>query len=125
MSGRHVLIVVRGYSYKQDLMALRPYIRDYKPVIIGVDGGADAVMEAGLKPDMIVGDMDSVSDKALGSGARSSFTPTAMAGLPGSPVWSASAPSTRSSRPPVPVRTSPCSWPMAPERSSSSRSART
>ena len=70
MSGRHVLIVVRGYSYKQDLMALRPYIRDYKPVIIGVDGGADAVMEAGLKPDMIVGDMDSVSDKALGSGAE-------------------------------------------------------
>ena len=70
MSGRHVLIVVRGYSYKEDLMALRPYIRDYKPVIIGVDGGADAVLEAGLKPDMIVGDMDSVSDKALGCGAE-------------------------------------------------------
>ena len=70
MNGRHVLIVVRGYSYKQDLMALRPYIRDYKPVIIGVDGGADAVLEAGLKPDMIVGDMDSVSDRALESGAE-------------------------------------------------------
>ena len=70
MSGRHVLIVVRGYSYKEDLMALRPYIRDYKPVIIGVDGGADAVLEAGLKPDMIVGDMDSVSDRALESGAE-------------------------------------------------------
>ena len=70
MSGRHVLIVVRGYSYKEDLMALRPYIRDYKPVIIGVDGGADAVLEAGLKPDMIVGDMDSVSDSALESGAE-------------------------------------------------------
>ena len=70
MSGRHVLIVVRGYSYKEDLKALRPYIREYKPVIIGVDGGADAVLEAGLKPDMIVGDMDSVSDKALGCGAE-------------------------------------------------------
>lgn len=70
MSGRHVLIVVRGYSYKQDLMALRPYIRDYKPVIIGVDGGADAVLEAGFKPHMIVGDMDSVSDRALGCGAE-------------------------------------------------------
>ena len=70
MNGRHVLIVVRGYSYKQDLMALRPYIRDYKPVIIGVDGGADAVLEAGLKPDMIVGDMDSVSDSALECGAE-------------------------------------------------------
>ena len=70
MNGRHVLIVVRGYSYKEDLMALRPYIRDYKPVIIGVDGGADAVLEAGLKPDMIVGDMDSVSDSALECGAE-------------------------------------------------------
>ncbi|MDO4899967.1 putative cytokinetic ring protein SteA [Actinomyces sp.] len=70
MSGRHVLIVVRGYSYKEDLQALKPYIREYKPVIIGVDGGADAVLEAGLKPAMIVGDMDSVSDKALASGAE-------------------------------------------------------
>jgi len=70
ISGRHVLVVVRGYSYKEDLQALKPYIRDYKPVIIGVDGGADAVLEAGLKPDMIVGDMDSVSDKALTSGAE-------------------------------------------------------
>jgi len=70
MNGKHVLIVVRGYSYKEDLKALKPYIREYKPVIIGVDGGADAVLEAGLKPDMIVGDMDSVSDKALESGAE-------------------------------------------------------
>ena len=42
MSGKHVLVVVRGYSYKEDLQALKPYIREYKPVIIGVDGGADA-----------------------------------------------------------------------------------
>ncbi|MDU0347508.1 putative cytokinetic ring protein SteA, partial [Actinomyces sp. MRS3W] len=70
MGGKHVLVVVRGYSYKEDLKALKPYIREYKPVIIGVDGGADAVLEAGLRPDMIVGDMDSVSDKALGSGAE-------------------------------------------------------
>lgn len=70
MSGRHVLVVVRGYSYKEDLQALKPYIREYKPVIIGVDGGADAVLKAGFKPDMIVGDMDSVSDKALRCGAE-------------------------------------------------------
>lgn len=70
MNGRHVLVVVRGYSYKEDLAALRPYVREYKPVIIGVDGGADAVLEAGMKPDMIVGDMDSVSDKALRCGAE-------------------------------------------------------
>lgn len=70
MNGRHVLVVVRGYSYKDDLRALKPYIREYKPVIIGVDGGADAVLEAGLKPNVIVGDMDSVSDRALGCGAE-------------------------------------------------------
>jgi len=70
MNGRHVLIVVRGYSYKEDLRALKPYIREYKPIIIGVDGGADAVLEAGFKPHMIVGDMDSVSDRALGCGAE-------------------------------------------------------
>lgn len=68
--GRHALIVVRGYRYKEDLTALRPYIREYKPVLIGVDGGADAIIEAGHKPDMIVGDMDSVSDRALRSGAE-------------------------------------------------------
>lgn len=70
MSGRHVLVAVRGYSYKEDLKVLRPYIRDYKPVLIGVDGGADALLELGVRPDMIVGDMDSVSDKALACGAE-------------------------------------------------------
>jgi uncharacterized membrane-anchored protein len=68
--GRHVLIVVRGYDYKEDLQALRSYIRDYRPVLIGVDGGADALIEAGYQPDMIVGDMDSVSDDSLTSGAE-------------------------------------------------------
>ncbi|WP_203434131.1 putative cytokinetic ring protein SteA [Jiangella asiatica] len=70
LDGRHVLIVVRGYDYKEDLATLRPYIREYSPVLIGVDGGADALLEVGLKPDMIVGDMDSVSDDALSSGAE-------------------------------------------------------
>jgi uncharacterized membrane-anchored protein len=70
LEGRHVLIVVRGYHYREDIATLRPYIREYRPVLIGVDGGADALMEAGYRPDMIVGDMDSVSDEALTSGAE-------------------------------------------------------
>jgi uncharacterized membrane-anchored protein len=70
MEGKHVLIVVRGYDYKEDLAHLRSYIRDYRPVLIGVDGGADALREAGYKPAVIVGDMDSVSDETLRSGAE-------------------------------------------------------
>lgn len=70
IEGRHVLIVVRGYHYKEDLQILRPYIKEYRPVLIGVDGGADAIIEAGWHPDLIVGDMDSVSDRALTSGAE-------------------------------------------------------
>jgi uncharacterized membrane-anchored protein len=70
IDGRHALIVVRGYDYKEDLHALRPYIRDYRPVLIGVDGGADALREAGYQPDMIIGDMDSVSDDSLRCGAE-------------------------------------------------------
>ena len=65
---RHVLIVVRGPNYKSDLRALRAYIRDVRPILIGVDGGADAIREAGLKPDMVLGDMDSVTDDTLKSG---------------------------------------------------------
>lgn len=68
--GRPVLIVVRGYHYREDLATLMPFIRENRPVIIGVDGGADAVLDAGYGLDMIIGDMDSVSDRALKSGAE-------------------------------------------------------
>jgi len=67
---RHVMVVVRGYDYKEDLNTLKPYIREMKPVLIGVDGGADALREAGFRPDIIVGDMDSVTDEALLGGAE-------------------------------------------------------
>jgi uncharacterized membrane-anchored protein len=67
---RHVLIVVRGSDHKKDLRALRAYIRDVKPVLVGVDGGADAILTEGLQPDVVLGDMDSASDAVLGSGAE-------------------------------------------------------
>jgi uncharacterized membrane-anchored protein len=70
LAGRHALVVARGYHYHEDLQALRSYIREFRPVIIGVDGGANALLDAGYWPDLIVGDMDSVSDKALQSGAE-------------------------------------------------------
>jgi uncharacterized membrane-anchored protein len=70
LDGRHALVVVRGYHYKDDLQTLRHYIREFKPILIGVDGGADALLEAGHRPHLIVGDMDSVSDATLSCGAE-------------------------------------------------------
>jgi uncharacterized membrane-anchored protein len=67
---RSTLVVVRGVEHQRDLRALRPFIRDMKPVIVAVDGGADALLEEGLKPDMIVGDMDSAGEAALRCGAE-------------------------------------------------------
>jgi uncharacterized membrane-anchored protein len=70
LSHRHVLVVVRGTNYREDLAALSAYVRDVKPVLVGVDGGADALMEQGYRPDVIVGDMDSISEAALRAGAE-------------------------------------------------------
>ncbi|MCA1841214.1 MAG: hypothetical protein LC723_12970, partial [Actinobacteria bacterium] len=71
LAGRHVLVVVRGYGYKEDLASLRSsYLRDFRPVLIAVDGGADALLELKLKPDIIIGDMDSVTTQALTCGAE-------------------------------------------------------
>jgi uncharacterized membrane-anchored protein len=67
---RPVLIVVRGVDHRRDLRALRPYIRDVKPVLVGVDGGANAILEEGFQPHMIVGDMDSATAETLGCGAE-------------------------------------------------------
>jgi uncharacterized membrane-anchored protein len=67
---RHALIVVRGTTYRRDLRTLRAYIEDTKPVLVGVDGGADAILEEGFKPDMVLGDMDSATDRALTCGAE-------------------------------------------------------
>src|SRR5262249_10931243 len=67
---RHALVVARGPGHKRDLRIVRPYIRGFDPVLVGVDGGADALREAGYRPDVIVGDMDSVSEDALRSGAE-------------------------------------------------------
>lgn len=67
---RQALVVVRGLNYREDLLAVRSYLREVNPVLIGVDGGADALLEFGYRPDMIIGDMDSVSDAALQCGAE-------------------------------------------------------
>ena len=107
---RHVLIVVRGDRLPRATSnALRAYIRDVRPLIVAVDGGADAVLEAGLKPDMILGDMDSASDAALACGAELD-----RPRLPGRPrarpraARASSGSRTRSCPPPAPARTWRC-----------------
>ena len=70
MAGRHALVVVRGEGYKEDLATLSGYLQDLRPILIAVDGGADALLEIGRRPDIILGDMDSVSDPALRCGAQ-------------------------------------------------------
>ena len=69
-AGKHALIVVRGAEHARQLKGLKHYIREYHPVLVGVDGGSDALLEAGLKPHVILGDMDAVSDAALATGAE-------------------------------------------------------
>ncbi len=68
--GKPVLVVVRGQNYREDLTIIKSYIDDVNPVLIGVDGGADALLEFGYIPDIIIGDMDSVTDSALKSDAE-------------------------------------------------------
>jgi uncharacterized membrane-anchored protein len=67
---RHALIVVRGPDHVRDLRALRTYIGSVDPILVGVDGGADAIVSEGLRPDMVLGDMDSAGEAALRSGAE-------------------------------------------------------
>ena len=110
IKGRHALVVVRGHDYQSDLAALQPYIREYQPVLIGVDGGADALLEIGFKPDIIIGDFDSVSRPraALRRRARST-TCTPTGARPGARTCSSGASRTRSSSSTARARTSRCS----------------
>ncbi|HWF82521.1 MAG TPA: putative cytokinetic ring protein SteA [Streptosporangiaceae bacterium] len=70
LEGKHALVIARGYRHREDLLALRAYIREFRPVMVAVDGGADALLDSGYRPDLIVGDMDSISDRALTCGAE-------------------------------------------------------
>ncbi len=106
---RQVLIVVRGDRHRHDLKALRAYIRDVRPVIVAVDGAADGVLEEGLKPDIILGDMDSAGDRGpslRGRGDRPRLSRRAGPGA-GAPARDGDR-RTRSSPPPGPARTWRC-----------------
>ncbi|MGZ8742315.1 MAG: putative cytokinetic ring protein SteA [Nocardioides sp.] len=63
INGRPVVIVVRGYDFREDLRKLRRFVREQRPVLIGVDAGADALLDAHLRPDVVV-----VGEQGLGTG---------------------------------------------------------
>jgi uncharacterized membrane-anchored protein len=69
-AGRHAVVVVRGYEHESELASLKNYIREFHPVLVGVDGGADALREAGYKPELIIGDLDAMSEEVLRGGAE-------------------------------------------------------
>ncbi|CAN5652849.1 putative cytokinetic ring protein SteA [soil metagenome] len=64
IDGRPVVVVVRGYDYREDLRRLRRFIREQRPVLVGVDAGADALIAAGHRPDIVV-----VGDDGLAQGS--------------------------------------------------------
>ncbi|WP_430667224.1 putative cytokinetic ring protein SteA [Jatrophihabitans telluris] len=64
-AGRHVLLVARSYDFKSDLKGLKHYIREFRPVLVGIDGGGDVLRDAGYRPDLVVGEMDAISEAAL------------------------------------------------------------
>lgn len=65
LKDRDVVVVIRGKGYREDLRVIKRFLREKKPVLVGVDGGGDALLESGFTPDLIIGDMDSVSERAL------------------------------------------------------------
>ena len=69
LTDRQVLVVAAGYNHAAELARLKHYIREYQPVLVGVGAGADALLAAGHKPHLIVGDPSEVSSEALTSGA--------------------------------------------------------
>ncbi len=118
IKGRHALVVVRGHDYRSDLAALKPYLREYQPVLIGVDGGADALLEIGFQPDIIIGDFDSGLGPraALRRGADPPRAPRRARARAREPARVGRR-RTRSSSSTAPARTSRCCWPTKPGRS--------
>ena len=67
---RHVVVVSDGPGAADDLKALKPFIKEYQPVLIGVGGGADILRNDGYRPALIVGNPEQMSADVLKCGAQ-------------------------------------------------------
>ena len=70
MHRRHVVVVADGPGAEDDLKALKPFIKEYQPVLVGVGVGTDILRKAGYRAQLIVGDPGQISTDALKSGAQ-------------------------------------------------------
>lgn len=70
MEGRHVVVVAPGAQHRKDLAAIKRYLRDHRPVIIAVGDAGDAALKYASSPDLIMGDLEGVSDDVLRSAGR-------------------------------------------------------
>ncbi len=70
MRQRHVVVVADGPEHREDLAALKPFIKEYLPILVGVGRGADTLVRAGYRPDLIVGDPEEITSRTLECGAE-------------------------------------------------------
>lgn len=69
LAGRPVVVVVDGQDHRAELRAIRAFLKERRPALVGVDGGADVLLRAGHKPDVVV----------IGAGPADSELPSAAA----------------------------------------------
>ncbi len=70
LNGRQVVVVGVGPGHAEELKKLKPFIKEYSPVLIGVGGGAETLRRSGYRPDLIVGNPDELTAKTLTCGAE-------------------------------------------------------
>ncbi|MFJ1461682.1 putative cytokinetic ring protein SteA [Nocardia sp. N2S4-5] len=70
MRKRHVVVVADGSDHRDDLKSLKPFIKEYAPILVGVGRGADTLTRCGYRPDLIVGDPEEITATTLKCGAE-------------------------------------------------------
>ena len=70
MKDREVLVVAPGHGHAEDLRKLKRYIKEHRPILVGVESGADTLCAAGYRPKVIVGDPDGIRTETLKCGAE-------------------------------------------------------